>query len=174
MLPLLIVWPAVLVLLLLLGAQALLVSGARAHADAAASAGLRAVWQHAAVYGLGDDHDLTPGAAAPAAAGGLLADVARDAVADAAGGQGWRWWTAAGTTVRSDWCHRGDDASLRPDADRTGWVRVEVTGDVFGPFSALWPGRLDTVHASAEGPALLHAVGGVGELLGAPSDLPEC
>ncbi len=170
----LILWPAIMVLLLLLGAQALLVSGARAHADAAASAGLRAIWD-ATVIGLDDvtdeGGDLLPGAA-------VMAMAAHDAVARAASaGDGWRWWTPGGTVVRSDWCHVGVDAALRPATGQPGWVRVDVTGNVFGPFSALWPGRLDTVHASASGPAVLSAIVTEDDpepASGAPADLAVC
>ena len=174
MLPLLIVWPAVVVLLLLLGTQALLVSGARAHADAAASAGLRAVWEHAGVHGVAvpaAGHDSSDAAVESTA---RLADAARDAVAASAGGQGWRWWTPGGTAVRSDWCHHGADAVLRPAVGESGWVRVQVSGEVFGPFSALWPGRLDTVHASAQGPVLLHAAAGTGGAFPGEAALADC
>ncbi len=174
MLPLLILWPAIMVLLLLLGAQALLVSGARAHADAAASAGLRAIWD-ATVIGL---DDVTDEGSDPLAGAVVMAMAAHDAVARAASaGDGWRWWTPGGTVVRSDWCHAGADAALRPGTGQPGWVRVDVTGSVFGPFSALWPGRLDTVHASASGPAVLSAVVADDDLkpaFGAPADLAVC
>ena len=65
-------------------------------------------------------------------------------------------------TVRSDWCHSGTSAHLRPSAGEHGWLRVEVTGEVFGPFSALWPGRLDRVHATAAGPAVLSQASSLG------------
>ena len=171
----LIVWPMVSVLLVVLGAQALLVSGARAHADAAASAGLRSIWEGAAVSGLSVPGDGDVGG--PVAVGGgasLLAAAAHDAVASTAGRQGWRWWTPAGSVVRSDWCHRGADVGLQPPPGESGWVRVAVTGDVFGPFSALWPGRLDTVHASAEGPMLLAAPAGSPSVFAPSAALAVC
>ena len=178
MLSLLIVWPAVVVLLLLLGAQALLVSGARAHADAAASAALRAVWDQTASMGLGDQVD---GVAETAGEGAVqhidpavLARAAHDSVASvAARGEGWRWWTPGASVVRSDWCHGGGDAHRRPAGGESGWVRIEVTGEVFGPFSALWPGRLDRVYASASGPAVL-AASGAGNAPGPPEELAVC
>lgn len=170
----LILWPAIMVLLLLLGAQALLVSGARAHADAAASAGLRAIWD-ATVIGLDDSTDE---GSDPLAGAVVMAMAAHDAVArTASAGDGWRWWTPGSTVVRSDWCHAGADAALRPGTGQPGWVRVDVTGSVFGPFSALWPGRLDTVHASASGPVVLSAVVADDDLepaFGAPADLALC
>ena len=86
--------------------------------------------------------------------------------------------------VRSDWCHSGADASRRAGAGQPGWVRVEVTGETVGPFSALWPGRLDRVHAAAAGPALLTATAATaGNPAADPDDvavpavpptLPEC
>ena len=169
-------WPMVLVLLMLLGAQTLLVSGARAHADAAASAGLRAIWERAAVSGLSahDDDGGLSGMDASGTDAGTLAAAAHDAVASAAGRQGWRWWTPGGAVVRSDWCHRDADVGQQPPPGESGWVRVEVTGDVFGPFSALWPGRLDTVHASAEGPMLLAAPAGAPPVSAASAALAVC
>lgn len=170
----LILWPAIMVLLLLLSAQALLVSGARAHADAAASAGLRAIWD-ATLIGLDDATDEESELPAGAAA---MATAAHDAVARTASpGDGWRWWTPGGTVVRSDWCHAGADAVLRPATGQPGWVRVDVTGNVFGPFSALWPGRLDTVYASASGPVVLSAIVAGDDpepASGAPANLAAC
>ncbi len=157
-LPLLILWPAMVVLLVVLAAQALVVSGARAQAEAAASAGLRAAWAAAADAGLASEHDGSPQVGADPHPGALsMAQAAHDAVAHtaAASGAGWRWWTSGASVVRSDWCHSGVDASRRPGAGQPGWVRVEVTGETVGPFSALWPGRLDRVYAAAAGPALL-------------------
>ncbi len=159
-LPLLILWPAMVVLLVVLAAQALVVSGARAQAEAAASAGLRAAWAAAADAGLVSAHDGSPHPGVDPHPGTLsMAQAAHDAVAHtaAASAAGWRWWTPGASVVRSDWCHSGADASRRPGAGQPGWVRVEVTGETVGPFSALWPGRLDRVHAAAAGPALLTA-----------------
>ncbi|MYG87376.1 MAG: hypothetical protein F4190_02455 [Acidimicrobiales bacterium] len=180
-LPLLIVWPAVVVLLLLLGVQALLVTGARSQAEAAASAGLRAIWNHAAAVGdvpdpaaVGDVPDPAADSAVPLAGAAEMAAAAHDAVAHAAAtGDGWRWWTPGASVVRSDWCHSGADALRRPASGEAGWVQVEVTGEVFGPFSALWPGRLDAVHATASGPAVLAATN-VGNVPAALGDLSVC
>ncbi len=186
-LPLLILWPAMMVLLVVLAAQALAVSGARAQAEAAASAGLRAAWAAAADAGLASAHDDSPQAGAdPHPGASSMAQAAHDAVARtaAASAAGWRWWTPGASVVRSDWCHSGADASRRPGTGQPGWVRVEVTGAAVGPFSALWPGRLDRVHAAAAGPALLTtaaaASGDPTAALGniaapaVPLTLPEC
>lgn len=157
MLPFLILWPALIVLMLLLVVHAFIVTGARAQAETAASAGLRAAWHAIGDSGLefvgrstahtgNDPHPRTR----------RMAQAAEDAVArSAAVGDGWRWWTPGATTVRSDWCHRGEQVNLLPGRHEPGWLRVEVTGEIFGPFSALWPGRLDRVHAVAAGPAVL-------------------
>lgn len=172
MLPLLILWPAVVVLLLLLGAQALLVTGARSQAEAAASAGLRAIWHDAAA--VGDVAGPAAGSDSPLEGAAGMAAEAHDAVAHAAAaGDGWRWWTPGASVVRSDWCHSGADAHRRPAPGEAGWVQVEVTGEVFGPFSALWPGRLDAVHAMASGPAVL-AAADVGSVPAASGDLAVC
>ncbi len=186
-LPLLILWPAMVVLLVVLAAQALVVSGARAQAEAAASAGLRAAWAAAADAGLASAHDDSPHVSAdPHPGASSMAQAAHDAVARtaAASAAGWRWWTPGASVVRSDWCHSGADASRRPSAGQPGWVRVEVTGETVGPFSALWPGRLDRVHAAAAGPALLTtAAAATGDPTADPGDiaapavppsLPEC
>ncbi len=186
-LALLILWPAMVVLLVVLAAQALVASGARAQAEAAASAGLRAAWAAAADAGLASAHDNSPQAGAdPHPGASSMAQAAHDAVAHtaAANAAGWRWWTPGASVVRSDWCHSGADASRRPGAGRPGWVRVEVTGAAVGPFSALWPGRLDRVHAAAAGPALLTATAAAtGDPAAAPDNiaapavpltLPEC
>lgn len=180
----LILWPAMVVLLLILAAQAFLVAGARAQADAAASEGLRAVWETVGDAGLAyaDDGSAYTGAE-PHPRAAAMSAAAHDAVARAASGSagGWRWWTPGAVTVLSDWCHSGADAGSRPGPGEQGWVRVTVSGDVFGSFSALWPGRLDQVHAAAAGPAVLVPltasestdVNG-GSLPSVPTDLPEC
>ena len=186
-LPLLILWPAIAVLLVVLAAQALVVSGARAQAEAAASAGLRAAWAAARDAGLAYAHDGSPDAGAdPHPGTSSMAEAAHDAVAHtaAASAAGWRWWTPAASVVRSDWCYSGADAARRPAAGQPGWVRVEVTGEAAGPFSALWPGRLDRVHAAAAGPAVLSAAAAVSgdpaahpDAIAAPAvplSLPEC
>ncbi|MXW34804.1 hypothetical protein F4X33_20335 [Candidatus Poribacteria bacterium] len=183
-LPLLILWPAIIVLLLMLAAQAFLVTGARAHAEAAASAGLRAAWAAVGDAGLAHaDGSLYPGTG-PHPATALMTEAAHDAVAHMAAGDsaGWRWWTSGASVVSSDWCHSGAQAGNRPGAGEPGWIRVEVSGDVIGPFSALWPGRLDTVHAAAVGPAVLtvtngsqeSAEAGTGLMPSIPVSLPEC
>ena len=183
MLPLLILWPGIVVLLLILAAHAFLVTGARAHADAAASAGLRAAWEAAGTAGFAYADDGSPYMGSePHPRASVMSAAAHDAVARAASGSaaGWRWWTPGAVTVRSDWCHSGADAGLRPGPGEPGWLRVTVSGDVFGPFSALWPGRLDRVHAAAAGPAVLvpRALESTGVDGGwpasVPTDLPEC
>lgn len=189
MLPLLILWPGIIVLLLILAAHAFLVTGARAQAETAASAGLRAAWAAAGDAGLAHAGDGSVySEAEPHPRVSSMSAAARDAVAHAAGASadGWRWWTPGAVTVSSDWCHSGGDAALRPGPGASGWVRVEVSGEVFGPFSALWPGRLDRVHAAAAGPAVLsplpdanvpgtqNAANLGGGLPAVPADLPEC
>lgn len=178
-LPFLILWPALMVLMLLLVVQAFIVTGARAQAEAAASAGLRAAWHAVGVSGLAyADGGSEYSGLDPLPRTREMAAAAHDAVArSAAAGDGWRWWTPGAATVRSDWCHSGTSAHLRPSAGEHGWVRVEVTGEVFGPFSALWPGRLDRVHAAAAGPAVLaqQASPGGNDLVPAvPVELPKC
>ncbi|WP_419856049.1 hypothetical protein [Candidatus Poriferisodalis sp.] len=178
-LPFLILWPALIVLMLLLVVHAFIVTGARSQAEAAASAGLRAAWHAIGTSGLAyaDDGTEHTGLDPPPRTQQMVA-AAHDAVArSAAAGDGWRWWTPGAATVRSDWCHSGASSDLRPAAGEHGWVRVEVTGEVFGPFSALWPGRLDRVHAAAAGPAVLtqQAASVSNEPVPAvPVELPEC
>lgn len=178
-LPFLILWPALIVLMLLLVTQAFIVTGARAQAEAAASAGLRAAWHAVGVSGLAYADDGTEHTGLdPLPRAQEMAAAANDAVArSAAEGDGWRWWTPGAATVRSDWCHSGTSSHLRPSAGEHGWLRVEVTGEVFGPFSALWPGRLDRVHASAAGPAVLTQASSSGSnspVPAVPVELPEC
>lgn len=175
----LIVWPALVVLMVLLVVHAFIVTGARAQAEASASAGLRAAWHAVGASGLayaddGSEHfgdDPLPLTRDMAAA-------AEDAVArTATAGDGWRWWTPGATTVRSDWCHSGPSVHLRPTPGEHGWLRVEVSGEIFGPFSALWPGRLDRVHASAAGPAVLvpqATTVDAGPLPAIPVEMPAC
>ena len=62
----------------------------------------------------------------------------------------------------------------RPLGDQTGWVRVVVSGEVFGPLAALWPNRLDQVYASAQGPALLVAPDRANRGIVVPAQLPAC
>lgn len=177
-LPFLIVWPALVVLMVVLIVQAFVVTGARAQAETAASAGLRAAWQTVGVSGLahGDDGTAHMGPD-PSPRTAQMAAAASDAAARSAStGGGWRWWSPGAATVRSDWCHSGAAAHLRPSVGESGWVRVEVAGEVFGPFSALWPGRLDRVHAAAAGPAVLTglASGSNSPVPAVPVGLPEC
>ncbi len=140
-----VLWPGLIVLILLLLVHAFIVSSARAEASVAASEGLRAAWR--STTGLDPDLD----------GGGALAATAHAAVAEAAAStQGWRWWRPDIATVWSTYC--GGDAAPT-DAVESGWVRVQIEGTVNGPLSALWPGRLDTVYAVAEGPAVLAAAG---------------
>ncbi|WP_419932398.1 hypothetical protein [Candidatus Poriferisodalis sp.] len=178
-LPFLILWPALIVLMLLLVVQAFIVTGARAQAEAAASAGLRAAWHAVGVAGLAYADDGTEYAGLePLPRTREMAAAAHDAVArSAAARDGWRWWTPGAATVRSDWCHSGSSAHLRPSPGEHGWLRVEVTGEVFGPFSALWPGRLDRVHAAAAGPAVLSqgsSSSGGEPIPVVPVELPVC
>ena len=179
-LPFLILWPTLIVLMLLLVVQAFIVTGARAQADAAASAGLRAAWHAIGESGLAYAGDGTVHTGAdPLPRTREMAAAANDAVArSAAAGDGWRWWTPGAATVRSDWCHSGPSASQqRPLPGEHGWLRVEVTGEVFGPFSALWPGRLDRIHAAAAGPAVVahgSSSGISGPFPTVPAELPEC
>ena len=53
-------------------------------------------------------------------------------------------------------------------------MRVVVSGEVFGPLAALWPDRLDRVHAAATGPAVLLSTEGGPQDLAVPADLPAC
>ncbi len=178
-LPFLILWPALVVLMVLLVVHAFIVTGARAQAEASASAGLRAAWHAVGVSGLAyADDGAVYGGEDPLPLTLDMAAAAEDAVArSAAAGDGWRWWTPGATTVRSDWCHSGSSAHLRPAPDEHGWLRVEVSGEVFGPFSALWPGRLDRVHAAAAGPAVLVPQANhvdAGPLAAIPPQMPAC
>ena len=155
----LIIWPTLLVAILVLLVHAFVVSNARAEAEVAASAGLRAAWRASA----GADFLHEPGSSlpyrgeAPHAAVREMAGSAKDAVARvAAKEEGWRWWTPGVAEVHSDWC--AADRHARPsDPTDPGWVRVVVSGEVFGPVAALWPNRLARVYAAATGPAVIDA-----------------
>ena len=161
-LPLLIIWPALLVSIMLLALHAFILSNAQAEAAVAASEGLRAAWRAAAESDLGaldlsasefdvaniplDDSDLlSPEVVSMSTA--AKAAVAASAAGDA---QSWRWWSNGVAVVSSDWC---GDKDARPRRGEGGWVRVTVSGEVLGPLAALWPERFDRVHAVAEGPA---------------------
>ena len=153
----LVIWPTLLVAILVLLVHAFIVSNARAEAEVAASAGLRAAWREAA------DADFLhePGTLdryedeAPHPAVREMSSSAKDAVARVAAEEGgWRWWTPGVADVQSDWC-AGPGA--RPsDPTDPGWVRVVVSGEVFGPVAALWPNRLARVYAVATGPAVIN------------------
>lgn len=159
-----IVWPLLVVATVVLVAQALIVSTARAEAESAASAGLRAAWRHsAAVHPSTDD-------------GAAMADAAKDAAAAVAGSvTGWRWWQPGTAAVHSDWCA---DPAAQPAAERHGWVRVIVTGEVIAPLNALWPDHSSTVFAVAAGPAVLTGRPDPSTLPhnpeSVPVDLPAC
>lgn len=197
-LALLILWPMLLVSILLLLVHAFIVTNAQSEAEVAASAGLRAAWRTAAnedflsvrdpggAYlpdpygqitnpGTWDD----PGHGAPHPAVLDMARAAEDAAARAAGTRtGWRWWTPGATAVYSDWCSTDPDfdpdVADRPGQGESGWVRVVVSGEVFGPLAALWPDRLDRVYAAATGPAVLLSPQQGQRDLRVPADLPVC
>lgn len=177
-----VLWPAMIVAIVLLAVHTFIVVNARSEASLAASAGLRAAWRAGAesdlaLHGRPTGPETWTESLDPSAAGGnqplrlaeaeRLRERAADAVEQVAGSEeGWRWWTGAAATVYSDWCYtglvsRGPTAGVPqvgiPFRGETGWVRVVVSGDVVGPLSWLWPGRLDRVYATAEGPALLRA-----------------
>ncbi len=163
-LALLVVWPALITAILLLLVHAFIVTNARSEAELAASQGLRSAWRASA------DSDFLTDPNSPGPYTGnephpdvlAMAEASKDAVARAAATEGgWRWWTPGVAEVHSDWCFnpRGNPSdppgSRRPVADEAGWVRVVVSGEVFGPLAALWPNRWDRVYAAAQGPALL-------------------
>ncbi|MCY4664126.1 MAG: hypothetical protein OXC00_05625 [Acidimicrobiaceae bacterium] len=109
-----------------------------------------------------------------------MAENAKDAVARAAATEGgWRWWTPGVAEVYSDWCYAPGDPetdpprSRRPVGGETVRVRVEVSGEVFGPLAALWPDRWDRVHAAAQGPAIVIPRDDP-EPLVVPAELPAC
>ena len=147
----LVLWPAMLVTVLLMLVHAFIVTNARAEAELAASQGLRAAWRAAADA----DADFATDPGAPSS----MAVAAGDAVARVAADEGgWRWWTPNSTEVFSDWCHpvsTPDSPTDRPPRGQTGWVRVVVSGEVFGPLAALWPNRWDRISTAAQGPAVL-------------------
>ena len=163
-LALLILWPALVVAILVLLVHAFIVTNAQAEAEVAASTGLKAAWRSAAnedfrssydtVAEVYEDSPYTSDAPHPKTRD--MAAAAEDAAARAAAtGSGWRWWTPGAVEVQSDWCGAAAD---RPQFGDPGWVRVVVSGEVFGPLAALWPNRLDQVYAVATGPAVITAV----------------
>ena len=182
-LALLVVWPALLVAILVLLVHAFIVANAQAEAEVAASAGLRAAWRSAAnedflttfdgtnYLPASDPASIYTGAA-PHPKVLVMADAAQNAVARAAATHGgWRWWTPGVAAVQSDWCAPlGPD---RPKQGNPGWVRVVVSGEVFGPLAALWPDRLDQVYAAATGPAVIASVQ-TATRQSVPVELPDC
>jgi hypothetical protein len=187
-LALLVLWPMLLVAVLLLLVHAFIVTNAQSEAEVAASAGLRAAWRSAANEDFLSvresdgsykadayvDDPNTPGVVENAATHPAvleMASAAQDAAARAAATKtGWRWWTPGATTVYSDWCRETN----RPSQGESGWVRVVVSGEVFGPLAALWPNRLDRVYAAATGPAVLLSPQEGQQDLAVPAQLPEC
>ena len=192
----LVLWPALIVAVLLLLVHAFIVTNAQAEADAAASAGLRAAWRTSQnydfleAYGPDPDH---PGeqiyvqyqGSEPHEGVHAMAAAAQDGVAQIASEtSGWRWWTPGATEVQSDWCSTivwQDFNTPRPDGSRPvggepGWIRVVVSGEVFGPLAALWPDRLESVYAAATGPAVLSAYhgGDDNQRLVIPAEMPVC
>ena len=179
-LALLVVWPALIAAILLMLVHAFIVTNAQAEAELAASQGLRTAWHTAADADfLYVDDPNNQGqvigytGADPHPEVLEMAESAMNAVARAASTeQGWRWWTPGVAEVQSDWCAPyGND---RPVEGETGWVRVVVSGEVFGPLAALWPNRWDRVYAAAQGPALLVPPAQAGGGLSAPAALPAC
>ena len=163
-LALLILWPALVVAILVLLVHAFIVTNAQAEAEVAASTGLKAAWRSAANEDFLSSYDTVAevyedsayNLPAPHPKTRDMAAAAEDAAARAAAtGSGWRWWTPGAVKVQSDWCD--PDIANRPQFGDPGWVRVVVSGEVFGPLAALWPNRLDQVYAVATGPAVITA-----------------
>ena len=183
-LALLVVWPALLTAILLMLVHAFIVTNARAEAELAASQGLRSAWRAAAESDFLTDPDSPPmpyTGAEPHPDVLAMAEAAKDAVAlTAATEGGWRWWSPGAAKLHSDWCHLGPvDNSLAPGDRRpidgeTGWMRVVVSGEVYGPLAALWPNRWDQVYASAQGPAILVAPDRANGGIVVPAQLPAC
>ena len=167
-LALLILWPALVVAILVLLVHAFIVTNAQAEAEVAASTGLKAAWRSAANEDFRSSYntfteeyeDSLYELPAPHPKTRDMAAAAEDAAARAAAtGSGWRWWTPGAVVVQSDWCGVvPEDIAHRPQFGDPGWVRVVVSGEVFGPLAALWPNRLDQVYAVATGPAVITAV----------------
>ena len=184
-LALLVVWPALLTAILLMLVHAFIVTNARAEAELAASQGLRSAWRAAAESDFLTDPGNPPmpyTGADPHPEVLAMAEAAKDAVARTAATEGgWRWWSPGAAELHSDWCHpyTPPDPNLvpgqhRPLDDETGWVRVVVSGEVFGPLAALWPNRWDQVYASAQGPAILVAPDRANRGFVVPAQLPAC
>ena len=182
-LALLVVWPALITAILLMLVHAFIVTNARAEAELAASQGLRSAWHAAADADFLDD-PANPGNTymdpEPHPDVLAMASAAGDAVARAAATeQGWRWWTPDVAEVYSDWCSDELNPALPPGERRpvdteTGWVRVVVWGEVFGPLAALWPNRWDRVYAAAQGPAVLVPPTRAARSTVVPAELPAC
>ena len=191
-LALLVVWPALLTAILLMLVHAFIVTNARAEAELAASQGLRSAWRAAAESDFLTDPGNPPmpyTGADPHPEVLAMAEAAKDAVARTAATEGgWRWWSPGAAELHSDWCH-GYTApptagtsrppglvlgEYRPFEGETGWVRVVVSGEVFGPLAALWPNRWDQVYASAQGPAILVAPDRANRGFVVPAQLPAC
>ena len=176
-LALLVVWPGLITAILLMLVHAFIVTNARAEAEVAASEGLRSAWRAAAE----SDFLTEPGSNPPTTYIGVdphpevlaMAEAAKDAVArQAATEGGWRWWSPDAAELHSDWCH--PNVGDRPTGDETGWVRVVVSGEVYGPLAALWPNRWDQVYAAAQGPAILVAPDRDNRGIVVPAQLSAC
>ena len=183
----LVLWPALIVAILLLLVHAFIVTNARSEAEVAASAGLRAAWRSAANSDFHTEPDSSNAYTLPEPHPDVraMAEAAQDAVARAAATEGgWRWWTPGVAEVQSDWCSTDipapgdpDVPGDRPTGNEAGWVRVVVSGEVYGPLAALWPDRLDRVYSVATGPAILVPPERTDEArppLVVPADLPPC
>ena len=181
-LALLVVWPALITAILLMLVHAFIVTNARTEAELAASQGLRSAWRAAADSDFLTDPNTGSGYtdSAPHPEVLRMAEHAQDAVARAAATEaGWRWWTPDAATVYSDWCSSDVDSTDANEVDRpketeSGWVRVVVSGEVFGPLAALWPDRLDRIHAAAQGPAILVPPDPEKRGIVVPAQLPAC
>ena len=175
----LVIWPTLFVAILVLLVHAFIVSNARAEAEVAASAGLRAAWRDAAdadfLHEPGTSNLYRGEAIHPAVR--EMSSSVKDAVARVAAEEaGWRWWTPGVAEVRSDWCAADPDARPSDPLD-PGWVRVVVSGEVFGPVAALWPDRLARVYAVATGPAVINVSPqqvARWDASGVPVSLPSC
>ncbi len=169
------VWPVLLTASLVLLLHAFIVTNARAEAEFAASEGLRSAWRSSAGSDFltdPDDPTMLYTGAAPHPEVREMAEAARDAVARvAASGEGWHWWSPGVAEVHSDWC---EAMPTRPGEGETGWVRVVVSGEVFGPLAALWPNRWDRVYAAAQGPAVLASPSDPDRSAEIPGRLPVC
>ena len=190
-LALLVLWPVLLVAILVLLVHAFIVANAQAEAEVAASAGLRAAWRSAANEDFLSALDADGNYRIPAVDYEgeephprviEMAEAAQDAVARAAATDGgWRWWTPGVAAVQSNWCRPYSlpnpnipPGQQRPGQGDPGWVRVVVSGEVFGPLAALWPDRLDRVYAAATGPAVITSAQPTGPPQQVPADLPLC